>query len=71
MDFFAEAKFIITEGNAYFFSKYTLFDIMGDAYFKVLCLMLLPNVPGATYIPEFSTHIFLNHRFFTSKHGFG
>ena len=26
--------FLITEGNAYFFSKYLLFDGMGDAYFK-------------------------------------
>ena len=51
MDFFPGATFLITEGNAYFFSKYLQFDVMGDAYFKGLRLMFLPNVPGATFIP--------------------
>ena len=32
--FFPGATFLIREGNAYFFSKYPLFDGMGDAYFK-------------------------------------
>ena len=43
----------IREGNAYIFSKYPPFDGMGDAYFKgYTCLMFLPNVPGAMFIPE-------------------
>ena len=28
------ATFLITEGNANFFSKYPLFDVVGDAYFE-------------------------------------
>ena len=51
MDFFPGDMFLIREGNAYFFSKYPLFDGMGDAYLKGLCLMFLPNVLGATFIP--------------------
>ena len=31
---FSRGYFLIKEGNAYFFSKYSLFDGMGDAYLK-------------------------------------
>jgi len=31
---FSRGYVLIREGNAYFFSKYPLFDGMGDAYFK-------------------------------------
>ena len=31
---FSRGYFLIREGNAYFFSKYPLFDGMEDAYFK-------------------------------------
>ena len=31
---FSRATFLIREGNAYFISKYPLFDGMGDAHFK-------------------------------------
>ena len=31
---FSRGYFLIRKGNAYFFSKYPLFDGMGDAYFK-------------------------------------
>ena len=34
-----------------FFSKYSLFDGIGDAYFLGYALMCLPNVPGAISIP--------------------
>ena len=34
LDFFPGAMFLIREGNAYFFSKYLLFNGMEDAYFK-------------------------------------
>ena len=51
LDFFPGATFLIREGNAYFFSKYPLFDGIGEAYFNAgLCLIFLPNVPGATLI---------------------
>ena len=33
-DLFPGATFLIREGNAYLFSKYLLFDGMGDVYFK-------------------------------------
>jgi hypothetical protein len=33
-DVFTGATFLLREGNAYFFSKYSLFYGMGDAYFK-------------------------------------
>jgi hypothetical protein len=35
----------------FFFSKYPLFDGIGDANFKGLRLMFFPNVPGAKFIP--------------------
>ena len=31
---FSRGYILIREGNAYFFSKYPLFDGIGDAYFK-------------------------------------
>ena len=31
---FSRGYVLIREGNAYFFSKYPLFDGIGDAYFK-------------------------------------
>ena len=31
---FSRGYFLIREGNAYFFSKFPLFDGIGDAYFK-------------------------------------
>ena len=44
--------FLIRDGNSYFFQNILcLIDGMGDAYLKGLCLMFLPNVLGATFIP--------------------
>ena len=64
MDFFPGATFPIREGNAYIFSKYPPFDGMGDAYFKgYTCLMFLPNVPGAMFIPESRVESILGQKY--------
>jgi hypothetical protein len=66
LDFFPGVTFLIRESNAYFFSKYPLFYGIGDAYFKG-CLIVLPNVPGATFIsgatfiPESRVHAFMKN----------
>ena len=48
---FPGAMFLITEGDAYFFSKYLLFDCMRDAYFKAT-LNIFAKFSRVTLIPE-------------------